>query len=382
MKIAFISTYFYPFTGGAESNCFYLAKELAKSHEIHVFTSDRKNSHIIEKNDEIIENIKIHRCETLFRYKYYFCFYPSLLNKLLKGDFDIIHTHSLGFVWHDLVLILKKIKNPKTKLVITPHGPFMTLKHYPLWQKLIKFKVKTFEKIINRIYNLVIQVNPYQSTWLTKEYNFKKDKIKYLPNGIDREIFKEKNAKQFIKKYNLNNKFIISYIGRFHEYKGIQDVIKVLPNLIKKKKNLMFLIMGYDAGYLNDLKLLINHLKLNNYVKIIENISEEEKLQALKTSEVYLLPSEWEAFGITILEAMAKKNAIISTNTEGGKFLVDKYSGLLYNFHDLKNLKEALEILISNNILRSKMQNYNIKIAKEFTWDKISKDLEKEYSRL
>src|SRR3989344_4568441 len=160
MKIGFISTYFYPFKGGAEANCFYLAKELSKKHEIHVFTSDRKDNKIIKNKEEKIYNITIHRSKILFRYRYYFAFYPGLLTRLLKYNLDIIHTNSLGFIWHDICIIIKKIVSPKTKIVITPHGPFMTLKKYPLWQKVIKSLVTKEIIITSGIYDKIIEVNP------------------------------------------------------------------------------------------------------------------------------------------------------------------------------------------------------------------------------
>ena len=138
MKIGFITTYFYPFTGGAEANCYYLAKELSKDHEVHIFTSDRKDNRIIKNKEEKLDNLNIHRSRTLFRYRYYFAFYPSLLINLLKYNLDIIHVHSLGFLWHDKGIFIKKLFSPKTKFIITPHGPFMALKNYPLWQKILK----------------------------------------------------------------------------------------------------------------------------------------------------------------------------------------------------------------------------------------------------
>jgi len=49
MKIGFLIEYFYPVRGGAENNCFYIARELAKSHEVHVFTSDRKDGKIFKR---------------------------------------------------------------------------------------------------------------------------------------------------------------------------------------------------------------------------------------------------------------------------------------------------------------------------------------------
>ena len=106
MKIAFISTYFHPIKGGAENNCFYIAKELAKTHEVHIFTSDRKDN-LVLKNEEIVDNIHIHRFKTLFRYRYYLAFYPKMLRSILKKDLDIVHVHSLGFLWHDFCILLK-----------------------------------------------------------------------------------------------------------------------------------------------------------------------------------------------------------------------------------------------------------------------------------
>ena len=83
MKIGFLIEYFYPVSGGAENNCFYLAKELAKKHEVHVFTSDRKDEKMFKK-EELIDGIKIHRYKNWFRYKYYLTFTPGFLDILSR----------------------------------------------------------------------------------------------------------------------------------------------------------------------------------------------------------------------------------------------------------------------------------------------------------
>lgn len=382
MRIGIITTYFCPFAGGAENNTYYLAKELSKNHEVHIFTSDRKNSHIIKKKEEKIGNINIHRSKTLFRYRYYFAFYPKLVTNLLKYNLDIIHVHSLGFVWHDVCMLIKKLLSLKTKFIITPHGPFMTLKNYPVWQKIIRKIVTSWIKITNKIYNKVIQVNPYQYSWLIKEYKFNKNKISYVPNGVDNSVFQKSNASEFIKKYNLKNKFVISYIGRLMEYKGVQDVLKALPNIIKNKDNIIFIIIGQDAGYYKELKNLASKLGIEKNIRFILDADDKEKFEALEVSEIFVLPSEWEAFGIVLLEAMAKENAIISTKTEGGKFLIKERNGLLYDFNDTKTLENNLRTLMANSKLRRLMQKNNLQKAKEFTWDKIALDLEKIYKEI
>ncbi len=373
MKIGFLINYFYPMQGGAENNCFYLARELAKNHEVHIFTSLLKGT----KKYEIIDKVHVHRYKSLFRYRYYLSFTPGLIN-VLRYKLDILHVHSFGFVYHDLILMLKKLLS-RTKIVNTPHGPFMVLKYYNYFQKSFKAIVGNLERVIaNKFYDAVIQVNPEQYKWLTK-YGIKKNKIHFVPNGIPQDAFKKFDAKNFIKKYNLKNKFVISYLGRIQEYKGLEQVIKVLPRL---NKNVIFLVMGKDAGNLQKLRNLASNLNVQDRIIFTGGVSQNDLLAGLRLSKIFILPSEWEAFGISILEAMAQGNAVISSNTEGGRFLVNKENGFLFNHNDLKDLENKLKVLIADKQALSKISKINIEKAKQFLWNNIAKDLEKIYLKL
>jgi len=374
MKVGFLINYFYPMKGGAENNCFYLARELAKNNEVHVFTSQIKGT----KKYEVINKIHVHRYKTFFRYKYYLSFTPGLLRAILKEDLDILHIHSLGFIWHDKIMILKKLTS-KTKIVNTPHGPFMALKNYNFFAKIFKLFLEKFERFfINRFYDAVIQVNPLQYKWLTKQ-GIKKNKVHFVPNGIDELSFKKINNKSFIKKYNLKDKFVISYLGRVQNYKGLDQVIKILPDL---GKNIIFLIMGKDAGDLSRLKKLAIQLDVQNRVRFTGEISDNEVLEGLSLSKIFILPSEWEAFGISILQAMAQSNVIISTKTDGGRFLISKENGFLYDYSNLNDLESKIKLLYKNRNLLNQLGKNNIKKAKQFLWKDIAKDLEKIYRKL
>ncbi len=379
MKIGFISTYFYPVIGGAENNCFYLARELAKRYEVHVFTSDRKNNEKF-KEYEVINNIHVHRCKTWFRYRYYFAFYPSIISKILRKDLDILHVHSLGFFMHDFCVIFKKLFS-KTKIVNTPHGPPMTLKNYNFIAKFYRFVIVNFEKLINKLYDLVIQVNPSQKKWMV-DYGINKNKIEFIPNGISKELFKKENTNDLIKKYKLNNKLVISYLGRLEKYKGIDNLIEAF-NKISNKNKLKLVIIGQDLGDKKRLMELVKKYKLNNYIIFTGRVNEKLKLKLLNLSKIFILPSEWEAFGISILEAMAKGNSIISTKTEGGLFLVKEgVNGYLYDFGDVSMLRNKIQLLIKNKKLRYKIGLNNIKKAKEFLWEDITMKLEEKYEKL
>lgn len=370
MKIGYLISDFYPYKGGREDNCFYLARELANHYDIHIFTSLKKGL----KKEEIIDGIKIHRFKTLFQYRYYLNFIPDLMPAVLKEDLNILHVHSFGFLYKDIVVLLKKLSG-NTKLINTPHGPFMALPSYPFYAKIFRFFVVQFEKLINRLYDIVIQVNPLQYKWLTK-YGVRKEKIKFVPNGITKETFRKIKSKN---KYKIRNKIIISYVGRIQEYKGLDQLIWLLP----KFKKLVFIIAGRDLGDKSRLEKLAKKLNVSNQIIFTGEVSELDKLRILDVSEIFILPSQWEAFGITILEAMARGNAVISTKTEGGKFLIkENENGFLFKYGNLKELEFKLKTLIRKKTLRNKIKKNNLKKAREFIWDKIAKDLEQIYLNL
>lgn len=372
MKIGFISTYFYPVKGGAENNCFYLAKELGKKHEVHVFTSHKGEF----KHYEVIEGIHVHRSREIFRFGYYAAFYPGMLFQVLNTKLDVLHVHSFGFLWHDLIVLMKKLFNPKLKLIITPHGPFMALDNYPLYAKIYKKVVNFLEFNLNKIYSVVIQVNPSQKDWLVN-YGFKENNIRYLPNGISKQLFSKVNNYDIVKKYNLKNKIVLSFVGRLQEYKGLDQVIRVLPKL---DKNIVFVIFGFG----NDKQRLFNiakQFKVDNRIVFIHG-NDLIRNKVLKSSDIFVFPSKWEAFGLVVLEAMAFGNAIVSSRTEGGKFLVkENVNGFLFDFGNLDELESKLKLLIKNKNLRSKISKNNIKKSKEFLWENIAKDLEEIYSK-
>src|SRR3989338_1254095 len=332
LKIGFLS-YFHPFKDGTENNCLYLATEMVKlGHEVHVFTSDRRDGQIIKEKEGMINGIHIHRSRTLLRYKYYLELNPEIIGSILKyKDLDVLHIHSFGFVMYDIAFVLKKLLGDKTVIINTPHGPFMSLDSYPLWQKALKNIFTTLEYPINWMYDGVIQVNTEQWKWITKS-GVSKKRIHFVPDGIPQDRFKKISNKEFIKKHKLEGKFILCNLGRVLKYKG-QD-----------------------------------------HVRFLGMVSEDEKLQGLDATDIFILSSEWEAFGIVTLEAMARKKSVICTDCEGSLYLVKPENGLLYHYEDVEGLKKAIFKLMEDTKLRKSMEKENYKKAVELTNEAIARN--------
>lgn len=377
-KVSVLIPFFHPQKGGAENTALAFSKRLVSdNYEVNVFTSLNKKL----PAEEVYEGINIYRFKKLIAGNYSI-FYPGMLGKFLRLKADYIHVHGFGFFWQDFCLIIKKLFSKNKPVIInSPYGPFMSLGNYGFLGNLIKVLGTFFMKFyLNWLYDFVTESNPTQVSWITKTYGIDPKKVKYLGNGIDKEMFLELKTKQVESKYKLNKKIVLSYIGRFNKYKGVDQVIKVLPELVKKYKDIIFLIIGRDVTEKKVYESLITENKLQKYVKIIDYPTDEIKDQLLQRSDIFILPSEWEAFGIVIVEAMAKGNAIISTKTEGGNFLIKKdENGYLFDFGDLETLKEKLIWLLKSKVRIEKIKKNNYKKAHEFLWDEL---YEKNYKSL
>lgn len=371
-KIAYIIPRFYPFKGGAEENFYQLAKRIAnEKHNVVVLTSKIKFRNENLKKEELIENIYIKRFwqpnESL-----YLGFYPELFFHLIKNKYDIIHASGIGFAWREFCLIIYKIfKGKKTLLVNTPHGPFMaTNKESSKIRKLIKTIGTYFLKIyINYLYDLFIAVNPKQHEWMIKEYKIKENKIHLVPNSIEKSYI-EKPSNLVL--HSKEKPVVISFIGRLEWYKGVQNVIKALSRI--KQLNWKFIIMGRSGNYTQNILDLIKKYFLEEKIKVIFSPTDEERDDILKNqSQITILPSLWEATGISLIEGMAKGNAIITTKQNEGSdmLIIEGKSGYTYDFYDIEKLSKILELLIKNYDLLQKIRKHNIKFAKNFTWESI-----------
>lgn len=383
IKIGFVIPHFYPFKGGAENYTLDIATLAAKDYfDVSVYTS--KNTKF-ENNFDIFQRIKIYRSNTLIN-KYYLKFYPNLLLKILKSDAEILHVQGFGFIWQDICLIIKKFTSrKKIKYINTPHGPFMARQNYSKFQRVLKIIFTSIQKLyLNWLYEIVIQVNPEQYKWIEKDYGIKKKKIKFLPIGINQEHFQNdfKNLIAKIKdskaskvdREEIKNKIIITYLGRFHKYKGVFDLLISFQRLIFETEftNVKLILMGKDAGELKDLKKFIIENRLEENVEIIENPTDKERNYILDLSQIFIFPSEWEAYGIAMVEAMAHGNAIISTRTEGGLYLIENNkNGILFNHGDTNALLKALIRLCGNSSLREEIIKTNFEKAQKLSWENI-----------
>lgn len=370
LDILHIVPYYYPETGGAEIYSYELTKNQAKKNKVHVLTIRKGNW----KKEEIIEGVNVHRVDFLKipNLKQLF-FIKSAIKKGLElikeNNIDIIHAN-LDYPSAIIAASLKKKTN--TPYVLTVQGT-STFKYtnLPLIKQLVIHALKTCDfgfPISNALLEKL------------KELGLSAEKQKVIPSGVNLNYYKK--LKQSVKKNK--DKFKILCIARWEEVKGVEYLIRAMPYIVNKFKNIQLQLVGYGSQerYLKD---LAHELHVDNSINFIGPVSYDKIPSYICSSDIFVLPSVSEGLGIVLLEAMAGELPIVASDVGGIPDLVkDGKNGFLIPSKNPKALVEKINILIRNKTLSQNMgkKGKQFLIKHKLTWNNTFERIMEVYSKL
>jgi len=350
-KAVLLAAYFYPFIGGMEKVALDYAKFLVSlGYEVTVITSDRKDGRVVVLKEEDYplddhNKFKIIRLRRRGK-NYYFYRLELIYRTILNISPDLIHISGFGFlISHDQAILRYKRIKPSVKIFATPHGPFMSKPEKGL-RSLFKTLVNFIQsKYLNSLIDLVIAENPEQYLWLKEIYLIPQKKIELIPPAINTnrrpltELHTTKRRKDHI---------LISSISRLTDYKGFNDIIAAFAE-INSTIPTKLIIAGAQGDYQTELTKLIANSRRHDDISLEVDVSTQRRDEILASTDIFVFASEWEAFGLVIGEAMSQACAILSSNTEGGRYLVKPgQNGYLFPYQDLKTLVAELDKLIAD----------------------------------
>ncbi|MDP7179644.1 MAG: glycosyltransferase family 4 protein [Candidatus Woesearchaeota archaeon] len=316
MKILFVLENFYPHIGGVETVFENLAKGLTKEgHKVTVLTSWINGTQGIEKKDNY--TIIRHRCPQFLR-RYWFSFLAIPRTISLSKDYDLIHTTTYNGA---LPAKIASLFNKKPS-IITVHE--VLGKNWKTLSGLSSLSAKLhqlFEKLIIALnFNVYACVSDSTKKSLLKS-NIKEQKVKVVYNGIDYDFFnpkKYKNEKNKIrKKLNIKDSFIYTSYGRPGITKGIEYLVKAVPQISKilpNSKLLLILSKSPEDRY-NHIINLIKKLKIEKNIILLEPQKRENLPKYIISSDCVVVPSITEGFGYTAAEACALDIPVITSDT-------------------------------------------------------------------
>lgn len=274
----------------------------------------------------------------------------SKILKMFKGFFsyainvwffDVVHIHMasrMSTYRKSIYIIISKIV--KKKVIIHIHGAEFNI----FYEKECSLKrQRIIKKIINSADKIIVLSEEWKN-YFSKIVN--KNKIIVLNNSV----FVPNN---FIKKID-TKKFL--FLGEISKRKGIYDLLEVFSDVIKFDKDVQLLIGG--DGEVIKVKKFIMKNKLEKNIKLLGWLSNSEKNKYLKKCSFSVLPSYAEGMPMSILEAMAYKNIVISTRVGGiPEIIQNNKDGILINPGDTIQLYDSIILLLTNSKICEKLSN-------------------------
>lgn len=296
-------------------------------------------------------------------------FIKQLFQKVSREieTFDIIHQHG---IWMPISIFNKKLrKNSKLKSVIQPHGylePFRL--NISRFKKKIAFNL--FEKSNLEGASVLIACAEQEAIKLKKLFPHKD--IAIINNGISDEFFNE----PFLKYKIVKKKMRMLFLSQIIPIKGLERLFQVIYEIgVDRFKNWEFLIAGYDdKNYIKILKKLVNKLDLQKLVFFVGPKLAKDKVEIFDNTDVFILPTYNENYGIVVAEALARCIPVITTKGTPWKELKTKDCGFwVENTNDgIKN--GLLNMLDKSRKDLSKMGVRGRKlIESKYLWNKTTK---------
>jgi glycosyltransferase involved in cell wall biosynthesis len=385
MKILQVCPIFPPqpanFASGVTQVVHYVSKELVKrGHRIEVWTANTLDLKAkIRDETALVDGIEVYYFPYLMHY------YTSFLSlSLLQAarsrlnEFDVIHIHD--FRTFQGAVVAHYAQKNGIPYLLQAHGSLPRMMAVPKLKQAydILFGYKLLRDAAKVVAVTEIEAEQY------KRIGISEDKVAIIPNGIDLYEFQNLPRRgQFREKYGLDaNQKIILYLGRIHKIKGLDLLAKAFAELLKEVGDVKLIIAGYDDGYLPALKKITKELKIKESIVFTGPLYGRDKLEAYVDADIYVLPSRYEIFGITVLEACACGTSVVTIDTCGTANWVNDHCGYRVSYN-VDELRRALLALITDEDLRKRLGQCGKElVAEQFAWGKIVVRLENLYHKI
>lgn len=300
-----------------------------------------------------------------FPYKHLIVFYLNTFidsKNIKNGKYDLLHA-----TYYHPYFLNKLTGKP---FVLTVHD----LTHELFTKEVGGMQIKTIEykQMAIRGAKHIIAVSQNTKKDLMKIYNIPSDKITVIYHGNNFEKVSPKKIR------NLPMKFLL-FVGNRGGYKNFDLFVKAIAPIISLDKNLFLVCAGGGKFNKSERKLLFE-LGVLDKVKQVGFKSDSELAYVYKKALVYVLPSLYEGFGMTALEAFSMGCPVVASDTSSIPEVCGK-AALYIDPKKSSSISRGVRRLLDNKNLRQKLVRFGYKQVKKFSWDRMIKNTLKVYKK-
>lgn len=350
-KVLIFSTVYYPYMSGAEIAVDEIAKRL-DDYQFDLITARRDKK--LLKVDRY-NNVNIYRvglgCKTLDKFLLPICGFFKALELNRQNDYETIWSLMASQASIAAAFFKMRFKSKKLILTLQEGDEEEYLMRYVFGIKFIyKILIRPWHLLVFKKTDQIIAISEYLKK--RAELNGVTCPIEIIPNGVDIENYSREISS--VQKHEWREKLgfhdediVLIHTGRLNYKNSLENVIRALPLLEDRVK---FLSVG-QGEELENLKNLTVKLKVDNRVVFHDFVPQEELVNFLKISDVFIRPSLSEGLGSSFLEAMAAGVLVIATPVGGiPDFLNPGKTGLFCEVNNPKSIAREVNYYIDNRV--------------------------------
>lgn len=371
MKIGIVC---YPTYGGSGVVATELGKGLAeRNHQIH-FITYRQPARLDTFHKNIFYKEVRFANYPLFDYPPYETALASKLVDVVRYDkLDLLHVH-YAVPHASVAYMAKKIllnEGIYIPVVTTLHGTDITLVGKdPAYEPTVTFAMNKSDGLT------AVSESLKQDT--LNFFDVKKE-IKVIPNFIDFDRFKKTNKDHFKLAIAPNGEKIITHISNFRKVKRVSDVVRIFHRIVQQLPAKLLLVG--DGPERQSLEQLCRELSLCDHITFLGKQDAIEELLAI--SDLFMMPSSSESFGLSALEAMACEVPVISSNAGGlSEVNLHGVTGFLSDIGDVEDMSNNALKILQDEAMHQRFRQQALEQAKRFELHKILPIYEEYYKEV
>jgi glycosyltransferase involved in cell wall biosynthesis len=364
VRIVHVVPFYAPVVGGVEEVVKRVAEYMAsRGCEVFVVTYNRLRSggHGALPRHEVMNGVRVIRIKPDFAWSYgtYSSELPEVVRELKP---DIVHVH----VWrHPHVFQIAKLRKlMKFKAVLHGHAPFHTTHQ-------VGFAVWLYHRLVDLIfkrhldlYDIYIALTPHERDVVVQRLNLPSDKVVVIPNGIN-----PPRNQYHVSESDRRNRIL--YLGRISREKNLPLLVKSMRYIVKTIKDAELVLVGSDEGLMKWIYGYAKSRGLTQAIRYLGPIYGDEKYRVYASSAVFALPSLYEAFGITLLEAGIVGTPSVITGEGGQLYVAPPGKASILTEPDPEEYAKAIVMILSDKKVWKELGEGAKKNAEKYVWERI-----------
>ncbi len=377
MKIVQVIPYFNPIYGGEVNVCYNLSANLARrGHKVTILTSDLRYDEEFARHLERVEVIPFGT-----KAKVGLISYTPSIKRWMKENADdqsLFHLHA--FRTYQNIAVTGSLRRIDVPYLIQAHGSLPRIAGKDISKRM--FDELWGDRIL-RSASRFIALNDREEMQYVG-LGLEPSRVRIIPNAIDLAKYEPLPRRgMFREEHGIDDGTkLVLFLGRFNAIKGIELLLEAFALLVKRLEGVKLLMIGPNDGFLERTNQIVKELGLDRRVVILGYISDKKKvMSAYVDSDLFVLPSIYDMFPTTVLEAWACEKPVIVSEGCGISGMVNG-AGLVVR-RTASDLSDAMQRVLTDDPLSTSMGKEGRRmVIGRFSWDSVADQFERTYNEI